>query len=378
MVELGLTKGELGFLGTALYLTYGVSKFCSGIISDRSNPRYFMSMGLIVTGIANILFGLSSSLFFFVIFWAANGWFQGWGWPPCARLLTHWYAQEERGRWWSIWNTSHNLGGTLCPILVSALVAYFNWRVAMCVPGILCIFCGLFLMNRLRDTPESLGLPPIEPDDGSSSIAHHSVKQILFEYVLKNRYIWVISIAYFFVYVIRTSVVEWGNLYFYEGGVSLFYAGLSLALFEVGGFFGSLAAGWMSDKKFGGRRGPVNILFTLGTLASLLLLMVIPVTPFCANAVMFLIGFFIFGPQMLIGMAAAELSHKKAAGTATGFAGCFAYAGAACAGYPCGMVCENFGWPGFMTLLVTCSLCALVLLLPLWAARKTPVSLASD
>ena len=38
----------------------------------------------------------------------------------------------------------------------------------------------------------------------------------------------------------------------------------------------------------------------------------------------FAIGFFIFGPQMLIGMA-AECSHKDAAGAATGFVGLFAY-----------------------------------------------------
>ena len=60
---------ELGILGTTLYITYGVSKFFSGILSDVSNPRYFMSVGLILTGICNILFGLSASLYTFVIIW---------------------------------------------------------------------------------------------------------------------------------------------------------------------------------------------------------------------------------------------------------------------------------------------------------------------
>lgn len=377
MEDLGFTKGELGFLGTVLYLMYGVSKFCSGIISDRSNPRYFMSCGLILTGIANILFGFSSTLLCFAVFWGVNGWFQGWGWPPCARLLTHWYAKEERGRWWSVWNTCHNLGGALCPIIVLALATHFNWRIAMYVPGIVCILCGLFLMNRLRDTPESLGLSPIEPDNEAGLVAQQSFKEILVQYVLKNYYIWTVSIAYFFVYVIRVAVNDWGHLYFYEQGFSLYHAGLTVALFEIGGFFGSLVAGWMSDKKFGGKRGPVNILFTLGTMASLLLLTVVPAQYFYANTVMFLIGFFIFGPQMLIGMVAAELSHKKAAGTATGFAGCFAYAGAACAGYPCGVICEQYGWSGFMALLVMCSAAALMLLIPLWTVHQRPIPATS-
>ena len=119
--DLGLDKTELGMLGSILSISYGVSKFASGIVGDRSNPRYFMGIGLILTGIFNIFFGMSSSIWFFAIFWGLNGWFQGFGWPPCAKLLTHWYSHSERGRWWSVWNTSHNLGGRPNPYSCSFL-----------------------------------------------------------------------------------------------------------------------------------------------------------------------------------------------------------------------------------------------------------------
>ena len=95
MADLGFDKSQIGILGSVLSITYGLSKFLSGVLSDRSNPRYFMAVGLILTGCLNIFFGLSSSILFFVIFWGFNGFFQGWGWPPCARLLTHWYSQKE-------------------------------------------------------------------------------------------------------------------------------------------------------------------------------------------------------------------------------------------------------------------------------------------
>ncbi len=110
MQDLGFDKTDLGILGSILSITYGMSKFLSGILADKSNPRYFMAIGLILTGILNIFFGLSSSILFFGIFWGLNGWFQGWGSPPCARLLTHWYSQTERGSWWGFWNTSHGVG----------------------------------------------------------------------------------------------------------------------------------------------------------------------------------------------------------------------------------------------------------------------------
>jgi OPA family sugar phosphate sensor protein UhpC-like MFS transporter len=380
--ELGLDKVQLGFLATILSLTYGTSKFVSGVISDKSNPRYFMGIGLILTGIFNVLFGFSSTFTLFAIFWSLNGWFQGWGWPPCAKLLTHWYSQKERGKWWSIWNTSHNIGGSLMPLIGSAIAKYLGWRYAMIIPGLSCIVIGLWSINRLRDVPQSLGLPPIEKFKGDIVEAEHadsdklslSAKTILVEYVLKNKYVWTLSIAYFFIYIIRTAINDWTVLFLVEDKqYSLVAAGLTVFWFEIGGFFGSLAAGWSSDYIFGGKRGPVNALFAFGVIFVLLCMWKFSGVSLIAEcAILFSIGFFIFGPQMLIGVAAAELSHKKAAGTATGFAGNFAYIGAAAAGAPLGSIAKNYGWEGFFVVLTACGVLATLCLIPLWQAKINP------
>lgn len=142
MADLGFDKSDLGILASILSITYGISKFLSGILADRANPRYFMAIGLILTGMFNILFGFTSSLALFALFWGLNGWFQGWGWPPCARLLTHWYSQSERGTWWGFWNTSHSVGGALIPLIAAFCAEYWGWRSAMFVPGMLCILIG--------------------------------------------------------------------------------------------------------------------------------------------------------------------------------------------------------------------------------------------
>lgn len=383
IAELGISKTELGFLGSVLYVTYGASKFLSGILGDRSNPRYFMSIGLIFTGVFNILFGLSSSILFFTIFWGLNGWFQGWGWPPIAKLLTHWYSQSERGRWWGVWNTSHNLGGALIPIVVAATAEFFGWRVSMFLPGVLCIVMGLILMNRLRDTPQSLGLPAIEEfrNDHVVSLQEEklqeselSTKELLMEYVIKNPYIWGLSITYFFIYMVRTAINDWGLLYFVEyKGVSTIVASSFIFAFEIGGFFGSLAAGWFSDTIFRGLRIPVNALFAVGAGVVCLMMAFLPVNMYLFYTIfMFLSGFFIFGPQMLIGVACAELSHKKASGTSTGFAGTFAYLGAACASLVCGRLTEVYGWEIFFPSLAFFSLISFLLLLPMWSVRANP------
>ena len=150
-------------------------------------------------------------------------------------------------------------------------------------------------------------------------------------------------------------------------------AATCISCFEIGGFIGSLAAGYLSDTIFRGRRGPVNILFIVGLLATLLMIWAVPSNSFLFVApIMFFFGFLIFGPQMLIGMAAAELADKEAAGTATGFAGLFAYIGAACAGFPVGIIQKGYGWTGFFLLMSVCSVIAVALLLPLWSKGKKP------
>jgi MFS transporter, OPA family, sugar phosphate sensor protein UhpC len=380
MQDLGLQISDLGILSSILAITYGASKFFSGIMVDRSNPRYVMAIGLILTGICNILFGMSSSILFFALFWGLNGWFQGWGWPSCARFLTHWYSQKERGTWWGFWNSSHSIGGAIIPLVAAICAQHWGWRCAMYVPGFTCIVMGLFVMNRLRDTPQSLGLPPIEkfkndyPTTKREFERDLSVKEILFKYVLTNKYIWILAFSYFFVYVIRQAVNDFGALFLMKTkGYSMMVAYGSIFWFEAGGVCGSLAAGWASDRIFKGRRGPINVLFSLFVIFALIGLYCVPAgMVYVDYLLMFLVGFFIFGPQMLIGMAAAELAHKKAAGSASGFTGWVAYLGAATAGYPISKVIELTGWHGFFVSLAFCAAISMTLLLPLWKIKSNP------
>lgn len=373
--EMGFDKAELGIMVTVFSVTYGVSKFVSGIFGDKSNPRYFMSFGLIVTGIFNICFGFSSSLWLFIIFWGLNGWFQGFGWPPCARMLAYWYSERTRGTWWAIWSTSHNVGGAIIPIIAALCIQWGGWRLALYVPGVICIVAGFLLMLALRDTPKALGLPSAELIDGiqetecPKSAVRLSTKDILFKYVLFNRWIWLLCAANFFVYVVRTGFNDWTMLYFSEvKGVSLLEAGFTIPWFEAGGIVGMLVAGYCSDKLFNGNRGIISFLF-MG-------LLLVPTTMFWLNlghhylldaALMFSIGFFLFGPQMLIGCAATEKSHKDAAATASGFAGTFGYLGAACAGFPFGYLIDQYGWNGFFIAMMLAAGCGALCFIPFCA-----------
>jgi OPA family sugar phosphate sensor protein UhpC-like MFS transporter len=387
MQEFQLDKGQLGIMGSVFALTYGVSKFFTGIMSDQSNPRYFMALGLILTGVVNICFGMSSSLIMFAIFWGLNGWLQGFGWPPCVRLLTHWYSHSERGSWWSIWAVSQNVGAFLVPWIVGFGLYFYGWRMAMYFPGVICILGGFFLINRLRDTPQSLGLPAIEKfrNDYLSSKKDENEEQELTTRqlvmsVLKNKYIWTLAVAYFFIYVIRMGIGEWTALYLNETKeYSILGASGSVSLIEAGGFFGSLCAGWISDRLFNARRGPVNALYAIFLFGAIFCFWIVPKGyVWLDSAAIFAIGFGVFGPQMMIGVAAAELAHKKASATATGLTGWVAYIGAAAAGFPLGKMIDLLGWEGFFWSMIICSGFAIALLLPLWNVTRSSVQAAKE
>lgn len=377
--DLNYSFEELGILSSALYLTYGISKFLSGIQSDRSNPRYFMAIGLIMTGIFNICFAFSSSIVTFVIFWGLNGWFQAWGWPACCKALNYWYSKSERGLWYSICSTSHNVGGALIPLIAVYFAQQYSWRVAMLVPAGISIVMGLILVERLRDVPRTLGLPCVEEYKGedvavkTSKHTEHSllsVKDIFFKQVLTNKFVWIMSISYFFVYVVRIAVNDWIFIYLTQAKhVNEYLAGFAVSIFEVGGILGMIAAGWGSDSIWKGNRVPAIVICGLGMVLTTLGLWYMPADYIYMDLILLaLMGAFVFGPQMIVGLAAAEFVDKRAVSASNGFTGTLGYFGAACAGMPIGYILDRWEWDGFFLSMLVSSAIIFVMLLPLWSA----------
>ena len=101
--DIGISKAQLGTFLTLHGLLYGVSRFVNGMWADRANARYFMVAGLLLSVGANVFFGFSSAVLWFGVAWMINGWVQGMGFPPCCRLMTHWFRPGELATKMSIW-----------------------------------------------------------------------------------------------------------------------------------------------------------------------------------------------------------------------------------------------------------------------------------
>ncbi|WP_027201913.1 MFS transporter, partial [Butyricimonas virosa] len=188
-----------------------------------------------------------------------------------------------------------------------------------------------------------------------------TTREIFFKYVLNNKMLWFIAIANAFVYMVRYGCLDWAPTYLKEAqGYDIKEAGWAYFAYEFAAIPGTLVCGWLSDVVFKGRRAITTIIFM-----ALVALFIFLYWQFSDNYMivtlsLIAIGFFIYGPVMLIGVQALDLAPKNAAGTSAGLTGFFGYffGTAILANVVMGYVAESsFGWDGtFVLLLVACAL----------------------
>ncbi|MDR0640522.1 MAG: MFS transporter [Holosporales bacterium] len=380
--DLNYTKSDIGVVISIAAPLYGLGKCFFGLIGDRYSARYIMGIGLLCSAFMNICMGFSSIIPAFAIFWALNYCFQSMGWPPCAKLLTHWFSPTEIGTKWAMWNTSHQIGGAVIALSGPFILMYFGWRFIFFLPGIVSILLSLFLFNRLRDTPESLKLPSVEKMTGLASVAESSkweteknVKLSYYETLkmaLSNKFVWCVGLANFFVYICRMTFLNWGPTILLESKESsLAGAGFQMVGYDLAGMCGGVFAGYLSDKVFKGRRGPVSSICMMAFAALMTLLWAVPKNSQVLSSVcMMCLGFLITGPQILIGVAATDFSTKKAAATASGFTGTLGYIGTAVSGFGTGYLADNFGWASVFFAIIVSALASAILLIMTWNKRS--------
>src|SRR5918995_2956228 len=161
------SKAELGTALTGLSIAYGLSKFLMGSVSDRSNPRYFLPLGLLLscaimaaTGLVKAVY---SSLALLIVLQTLNGWVQGMGWPPCGKTMVHWFSTKERGLVVSFWNVSHNVGSALVANFALLGVVMFNdWGAKFYFNALVAAVIAIVVWFLLEDSPQSRGLPAVE------------------------------------------------------------------------------------------------------------------------------------------------------------------------------------------------------------------------
>lgn len=344
-----------------------------------------------------------------------NQMFQGVGYPPCARLLPCWIHPSELATKMSIWNTSHSIGAAAAvvacgyimgsmgddmssnPEIIRTIAANLKvdastadgmnqilqyakhwgaWKWCFWLPACLAVLGAAWLYFGLRDDPRSVGLPELPgtktgkgESKGAKAPSHSAFLRVM---VWTNRWIWTLCVANVFVYVMRMGILDWGPKFLTEArGMTIEDAAWSVAAFEIFAIVGTIFAGWATDRIFKGKAH--RMCFCCMVLAALFMAIFIffPGLPILVSILaLAMAGFFIYGPQALIGIASANHATKEASATANGLAGIFGYVGSFLSAIGVGIVADHYGWNVVFYLIIGIGVLGAVTFVTMWAAPR--------
>lgn len=361
LLEEGLGSEELGLILSSQNLAYAISKFLGGIISDRLSSRLLFSVGLFISGLAAVTFATVDSVLLYTIAWFLNGLAQGLGWPAIAKLLKNWFEPSELGTWWSMASASANVSGCVAPFLAAFIIKSYGWRSSLLFVGGLTILAAVTSYLFIVDSPKAISPSKKEAKDKKSPKKSNASVKLL----LGAKFIWVISACYLVASLIKTCITDWSQMYLMtDCHQSSLVASSFISSMEFGGFFGGIAAGYLSDL-YMSRSGPalparghprmvIALVFALvtGVCLHLLYYFVNQDTPtILINQLGILIGASVYGQIAIFGVVATQSVVSELSGTSHAIAALSANIGSIVAGLPLATLAKNSSWSYVMFVL---------------------------
>jgi sugar phosphate permease len=350
----GLSALSLGYIDTGYLAAYALGQFFWGSIGDRLGSRLLIGVGMLLTAVACVLFGLSGGLVTFFIAFTLNGLFQSTGWPGTVKAMGAFFDRSRRGAVMGAWGTCYQVGGIVATAFATYLLVHCGWRSAFFIPAIVIALVGIAILLFLPS-------PPKQPESSTSKSSIPDDSSLL-----RSPIIWSLGSAYFCLKLIRYSLLFWLPFYltkvlhYSTGG-----AGYQSMSFEIGGVVGAIVGGAVSDRYFPGRRRLVASVMCAGLAASLLLyIQLAPISTFWNFVGMSLVGFSLFGPDTLVaGAAAQDLGGKHNVARAAGFINGMGSTGAIFQGAVTARL-SSYGWNYlFYTFIILSTISCIVLLL---------------
>lgn len=358
----GLNKTQIGAILGALKIAYALGQLVNGQLAERVPARWLLAAGMLGSAALNVAFGLAEGFYFLLFVWACNGYCQALGWTPCIRVAANWFSAARRGRALGVIGTSYQFMAGVTYLIAGWSAYFLGWRGAMFVPSVLLVAAAVHMLLFLREAPREVRESAPGPVRQGNVFAN-----VLG--TLSNPALWVLAVSLGLLDACRYGFQDWGLAHLKE--VQEANVGVTAAKYAVlpaGGVLGALFAGWVTDQFFGGRRAPV----VCGMLLLLALLavaydVVTRVSPWATVAVLFAVGFAIFGPQvLLVGTAPSDLARRGTAAAAAGFVNFMGYVGAFAGDQVTGYLAHHYNWRTAIYFWAGCALAAACVAATLW------------
>jgi sugar phosphate permease len=342
--ERGLSKHQLGTLLSLLKICYGSGQFINGHLADRLSPRRLIVVGLTASGALNLLFAHQDRFAWFALLWAANGYFQAFGWTSVVRLAANWFPPRLRETASGILGTSYVLGSGLSWLLAGQLTEAFGWRYAFWSPAWICFAVAAIVLLYLRDRPPDPGVTNSQPASPAAMHPPPATTPLPPGRRLALTCLAGANLCLLFGY---HGLLDWTPHYLAEvGQVSAGVAASRAFLLPLGGAVGCLALALLS-RRYPGKLGLSRTV--VGPLLALVALVIVfPSLPHRAPAAvpsgLLLIGAISSPPASVMACALpADLCGAEAAGRAAGLVDASGYLGSALSGWLSGQVMDHWG-----------------------------------
>ncbi|XP_060063554.1 glucose-6-phosphate exchanger SLC37A2-like isoform X2 [Ylistrum balloti] len=392
-----------GTLDLVYLFAYAISMFFSGHIAERMSLRYFLSGGMFMTGILTAAFGMGyfwniHSLGYYIAIQAVGGMFQSSGWPAVVACMGNWYGKGKRGLIMGIWNSHTSVGNILGSLIAGAFVNKM-WGWSFVLPGIIIACLGILVFFFLVPDPKDVGcsLPDhqgtkvtttkqsvdrtdeVESEEDYNSTTNfiktpaQKEKAINFFAALRIPGVVEFSICLFFAKLVSYTFLFWLPKYISsKSDIDAEKAADLSTLFDVGGIFGGIAAGLLSDYT-GARATTCVIQLMLAAPVMYIYNLYGSIDLAHSIGLSLLCGFMVNGPYALITTAvSADLgTHKvlqgnsKALATVTAIIDGTGSIGAAIGPLLAGII-ETTGWNNVFYMLIGSDIISLLLLLRLF------------
>ncbi len=232
--DLGLSATQMGYVFSAFYLAYALFEIPTGWWGDRVGTRRVLtrivcwwSAFTVLTGAA---FSYSSLLAIRFLFGAG----EAGAWPNVARTFSRWFPREERGTAQGVFFMGAHLAGGLTPMLVTALLAYFEWRSLFLVFGSVGFVWALAWYRWFRDSPaEHPDVSPAERETIRTGLAADSglaLQSTPWKRLLANRTVACLCLMYFTQSFGGAFYVTWLPTYLGSRGLSGMTGGILAGL----------------------------------------------------------------------------------------------------------------------------------------------------
>ena len=318
------TRYQLADILFAYSLAYTAGQLFGGSLSDRFSPRRLVTTGMLLSAAATFAMGFSGLYSPFIALAVINGAGQSMGWPGLVKNMASWFDATRRGTVMAWWSTNYVLGGFLATVFATwvivhpTLLSVWKWQRAFWLPSTLLSAIALIFFAFDRDGPKE------EQAQAEQEARQLTASDRRGNYIrlLKRPIVWVVALTAALLKIVRYSFLFWLPLYMTD---QLRYrmsdAGYLSSLYELVGFGGALAAGYLSDRAAHGKRLPVACLMQAGLACVCFLYTGMAAAGGWWNALgVALAGIFTYGPDTLMqGAAAQDVGERELAATASGF-----------------------------------------------------------